>query len=412
MSAANSTRTGRADSHPEMDFDAFLAPLGSERFMADHYGRRPVHIPAGKGGARFILDWTGFKALLAIRSHWSDANIKLIMNSRPVLRDHYMEAPSSAGGEGGHADPNKVAAFLAMGASMVGNSVEEIAPEVRAVTEMLSERFAAVANANLYCSFGGVQAFASHFDPHEVFAVHCEGEKVWRIYENRADAPLAMETGDTPQREIDRLKGPVLMEVRMRPGDLLYIPRGYFHDALASSDASLHVTFGVLPYSGRILFRLLEQAAIRDRAFREYLPDGREGEGEPLRARLAELADRAAEIMRSPAFLADVVSSQARLVRRERPVELPERPALEAYARTDRPAEVARSDAGAVLRIRDAADIPLAGLAEEAAWMVAQPAIVVPQLLAQFAYRPEADLRALVSAMVAAELFVAYQPKV
>ena len=198
-----------------MEFGAFIAPLGSERFMADHFGQRPVHIPAPEGGRSAVVDWTRLKALLAIRSHWSERNIDLVMNSRAVAREHYMDgAASLEGGPARLADPNKVGAFLSMGASLVANSVEQIAPEVRALTDMLARHFAGRAEANLYCSFGGIQAFASHYDPHEVFALHCEGEKVWRIYRNRADAPLTPILGDEgAQQVIDRIKGPVLMEV-------------------------------------------------------------------------------------------------------------------------------------------------------------------------------------------------------
>ena len=394
-----------------MDFEAFVAPLGGERFLAEHWGERPLHVRAAERGRKPVIDWARFRALLAVRSHWSEANINLILNSRPVGRDHFMEPAAAAGG--GLADPNKVAAFLAMGASLVANSVEQIAPEIRALTAMLSERFGATANANLYCSFGGIQAFDSHFDPHEVFALHCEGEKTWRIYENRADAPLAATTGsNTLQHRIDQLKGGVLMEVRMRPGDLLYIPRGYFHDALASSEASLHVTLGVLPYSARILFRLLEKAALREREFREYLPVGREGGRAALGARLAELSDRIAEILRSPAFLDEVANSQAKLVQNDRPFPVPERPAIRAFARTDRAAEIVRRDAGAVLRVAGGEDVPLGALAEEAEWMIGEPAVVDQQLLARFPYRPEAELRGLVERLVRAGLFVPYQPKV
>ena len=394
-----------------MDFDAFIAPLGSERFMAEYYGKSPVHLPAAESGRRPVLDWARLKALLAIRSHWTEPNLNLILNSRPVVRDHYMDPPE--GGQEPRADPNKVGAFLAMGASFVGNSVEQIAPEVRELTDMLSQLFAARANANLYCSFGGIQAFASHFDPHEVFALHCEGEKVWRIYENRADAPVGSLGGGEGAGQADRVKGGRLLEVTMRPGDLLYIPRGYFHDALASSAASLHLTFGVLPYSARILFRLLEQAALRERAFREYLPDGREAQGAPLRVRLAELADRVGEIMRSPAFLAEVATAQAKLVGREPVLDLPDRPPVEAYARTDRPAGVVRADQGAIVRpTGGAGDIPLGALADEAEWMLDQPAVVVRQLLSRFPHRGDAELRAVLQALVRAGLFVAYQPKV
>src|SRR3546814_12960582 len=40
--------------------------------------------------------------------------------------------------------------------------------------------------------------------------------------------------------------------IRMQPGDLLYIPRGRYHDALASENGALHIAFGVtLPKIGR-----------------------------------------------------------------------------------------------------------------------------------------------------------------
>ena len=34
------------------------------------------------------------------------------------------------------------------------------------------------------------QAFAPHYDTHDVFALHCEGEKVWNIYENFEQDPI------------------------------------------------------------------------------------------------------------------------------------------------------------------------------------------------------------------------------
>jgi ribosomal protein L16 Arg81 hydroxylase len=33
--------------------------------------------------------------------------------------------------------------------------------------------------------------------------------------------------------------------VTLKPGDLLYIPRGQFHDALASKNGAVHVAFGL-----------------------------------------------------------------------------------------------------------------------------------------------------------------------
>ncbi len=73
----------------------------------------------------------------------------------------------------------------------------------------------------------------------------------------------------------------------MRPGDVLYLPRGWYHDALAVDGPSLHVTLSVTPLYGRILFRLLEPAAMQDPAFRAWLPpadrDGGRGPGRAAR---------------------------------------------------------------------------------------------------------------------------------
>ena len=176
--------------------------------------------------------------------------------------------------------------------------------------------------ANVYCSFKGVQAFQTHFDLHDVFAVQAEGEKLWRVYESRADAPvLPLPPGDEIEKWLTESRGRLLFEVNMRPGDILYLPRGQYHDALTGSQASLHVTFGVSPATGLSLFKLLETAVTQESAFRAYLPDARK-EAE-LRERLGALADRIKAVMTSPAFAIDVLNHQRDLGRAPANYELP-----------------------------------------------------------------------------------------
>lgn len=392
-----------------MRFADLIAPVPVDAFMAEVYGRKPLHIPAqGGDGRASLLGWKRLEALLGILPHWTAANLKLIMNSRPVAAEHYMQAEPAPGATP-RANPALVETFLAMGASMVGNSIEEIAPEIKAVTTALAGQFAGRAGANLYASFQGIQAFASHCDLHEVFAIQCEGEKSWRIYANRADHPVEALSGEGAQATIDAVKGPVLMDVLMKPGDLLYIPRGFYHDALASSAASLHLTFGVAPHSGRILFRLLEAMAIRDPAFRRYLPDGREDEGRPLRERLAELAERVSHMMRSAAFADTVLDAQRSLADPAFAFDLPERKPLDFYAPTGRRAQVVREPSGAVLRA-GGAEVPLGALADAAEWILEAPAFSTQQLIARFRHVPETELRGLVERLVGLGLFAAYKP--
>lgn len=392
-----------------MDLCDLVAPLGTDGFMQDHYGRAPIHIPGDEDSVRRrVVDWVRFNHWLTVQSHWSDANIKVIMNSRAVASDFYMDDLRTLEGSQKRASAAKLDVFMGMGASIVGNAIELIDPDVRDLTDRLAAAFGGVAGANVYGSFSGVQAFASHCDPHEVFAIQGEGEKVWRIYENRADNPLDMLEGPDAQAIIDAAKGRVAMEVTMRPGDLLYIPRGFYHDALAS-DRSLHLTLSVAPHSGRILFRLLEDMAIRSPAFRAYLPDAVRAP-DALRARLDALAGDMAAIVRTDAFFEEVATRQAQLARPGHRVNLPERQRLDFYARTEARAHVSFGQEGARLVVRGEA-LSLEGLGEEADWLLGRPAFSVQELHARYLYRDRTMLDRLVQRCEGLGLISAYQPQ-
>ena len=171
----------------------------------------------------------------------------------------------------------------------------------------------------------------------------------------------------------------------MRPGDVLYLPRGWYHDALAVDGPSLHVTLSVTPLYGRILFRLLESAAMQDPAFRAWLPPaGREG-GKPLSDQLADLGQRLARLAASPAFVQEIAMTQERLIGRGADYRLPERPALATYAPTGLLPPAVRGPAAVAME-----------------WAMAQPRFALEDMIAQFDFVPEADMRAAVDAAVRA----------
>lgn len=390
-----------------MQFADFIGPVSEEQFFSDYYGRRPLVVPAdGNDRRRNVLDWAELNRLLSIRSHWTTDNLQLVLNSRPVLPEHFSEGEAQGGGAR-RASLAKVNLFLGMGASLVANGVEEVSPAIRGLTDMLGGRLGGLAGANAYCSFDRVRAFASHCDPHEVFAIQCEGEKTWRIYSNRADNPTEMLHGADAQAIIDASKGPVLQEVTLRPGDLLYLPRGYYHDALATGQ-SLHLTFALMPFTGRLLFRLLEGGIGReDSAFRAYLPDGR-ADRAVLKQHLSGLAERIGETVKSDAFAELLIREQRRLTAPSGQVGLPERPALEHYAATGRRAQLN----GRTVETGEGPAIDAGGLAEVAAYMLGSPAYSVQELLAAYPWAEEAEVRRLVGEFVRAGLSVAYTPQV
>ncbi len=395
-----------------MSFADLVRPLDVDRFMAEFYGKRPLHIQAPPGASRGrLMDWGRLNELLGILPHWTGANLKLIMNSRPVDTHFYMDEVDTLEGRVRRANPAKVDVFLAMGASLVANAVEEISPQVREVTSALSDHFSGLAGANAYCSFRAVQAFQSHCDLHEVFALHCEGEKLWNIYESRAAAPVEALLSDDAQAIIDGAKGKVMMQVRMRPGDVLYIPRGYYHDALASSEASLHLTLSVAPLTGRAIFRLLEELAVQDVDFREYLPDARLESGKPLRQHLEMMAGKLADMMCSGEFVSELSERQRRLWEPNHVFRLPQRQKLEFYARTNKPAAIRDTQAGPVLAM-GGGSIQLGRLGVPTEWLLSRPAFSVQELFARYRHLGQPELRGLVQTLERSGILFPYTPEI
>ncbi|PKP90280.1 MAG: cupin [Alphaproteobacteria bacterium HGW-Alphaproteobacteria-16] len=390
-----------------MQFADLIAPIAVPDFLAQHWDRAPLHIAATDARrATPPLSWDDLNALFAQQSLWTPDRLKLVMHSRPVDPAHYLIEPAGKPQVG---DPARIEHLLAIGASMVLDHLEDLLPRARAHADMLADQFGGVVGANAYASFQGVQAFASHYDTHEVFAVQCAGQKKWRIYANRAEAPLNVPQGDGAQQWIDEAKGPVMMEVMTRRGDVLYIPRGFFHDAIATDTASLHLTFGVAPYSGRLLFGLLEQLALADPAFRAWLPDARVNSGSELLGALADLGDRLAALTRTSALRDAVALAQRKVMQPAHAVALPTRPTSQFYARTDRAAHVVREPGGAALVI-DALPEPLGLCADLAEWMLQRPAFSVREAHAQFAWHPPIEVDALIERFVRHGLIRRFQP--
>lgn len=368
--------------------DELLAPITPEDFHRDFDDRKPLHVPAPDGaGKRDLLDWAAFNALLDQASIWNAATLKMVHDNRPIPPEQYCDPVNTQSGGVLRPSPAKVQTLMAMGASVILGDAEFLTPGLRALSADLSRRFAAQVGVNLYCSFGGVQAFGSHYDLHHVFAVQVEGEKTWRLYSNREADPVDLpDDSDGQARErLHAARGDLVQEVRMKPGDVLYLPRGWFHDALATEGASLHATFSITPLYGRVLFRLLESAAMQDPAFRKWLRPATERGGAPLRAQLADLGARLAGLAASPAFADEIAMAQTRLTPRAPAYRLPQRTALTFYAPTGRPAP------------------PVAGPAAVAVeWILTQPRVALEDVVAQFDFVPEADLRAAVDRLFAA----------
>ncbi|CAL1371846.1 unnamed protein product [Linum trigynum] len=123
---------------------------------------------------------------------------------------------------------------------------------IAAITDALASLFGQPSvGANLYLTPPNSQGLACHFDDHCVFVCQLFGSKQWTIYPPSLQLPrlydqLDGRLGASAECSLDRHRKFLLSE-----GDIMYIPRGYPHEACtfetgaAASNFSLHLTIGI-----------------------------------------------------------------------------------------------------------------------------------------------------------------------
>jgi bifunctional lysine-specific demethylase and histidyl-hydroxylase NO66 len=367
----------------------FLAPLDAAEFKTRHFGKSPLHIPAAARTLPNPLPWQRFNDCLDLTAFWNEDTLKVFYRNRLALRDNYCDLNNLGPDGKAPADPRKVKALLGFGASLVANQIQRVSSEVAGIVQMLQREFAAGAGANVYCSFQGVQAFNTHYDLHDVFALQVEGEKLWRIYEARADNPLSpLPPGDEAENWLVATRGRVVAELLMKPGDLLYLPRGQYHDAVTGAEASLHVTFWVKPITGLSLFKLLESAAAADSDFRAYLADA--ADGHALAGQLAHLGQKLQQLMTSGSFAIDVANHQRSFATASAAFQLPLRQRSTYYSTAKR-GQVVRHREGFVAQV-EGQQVEVGAAHPAVGWLLQQRLFSFDDLLARFPFVGEAEL--------------------
>ena len=364
-----------------------LFPITPATFFADYYGRKPLHIPAVEGTRkRELLTWDAWNHLLNQPGMWTSQTLRPVRDNVPVHPDQYCRTVQTVNGPVSRPWMPKLDVFLSSGASLVANDVHHLHPPVTRLAAMLGETFAAAVGSNVYFSSEGIRAFGSHYDTHEVFAVQTEGEKTWNLFAGRAENPVdSLPDSAEARRWLEQTRGALVQEVRMQAGDLLYVPRGCYHDALATDGPSLHVTLGVNPLDGRSIMSLLGLLAQQSPLFRDWLPSAQLEGGEPLKARLKALGQLLAECSASPALAEEIGRIQQRKL--ERPVEfsLPRLTPISLYRTTGRAFPETNVD------IRVTYD-----------WAIAQRQFAATDMVAHFDVLSEAQVRAGLAAAEAA----------
>lgn len=143
----------------------------------------------------------------------------------------------------------KVESYLAAGATLVVNRLDHKDKAIAMLCQALSTQLGLKVAANGYIAFGGDGTFGKHWDTHDVFAMQLLGRKRWLVYEPTFELPLEHQKSRAFKADCPAM--PVFDQV-LEPGDILYIPRGWWHEALPITGCeTFHITAGA--YTGTLI---------------------------------------------------------------------------------------------------------------------------------------------------------------
>lgn len=297
---------------PLITFSRLLDPITSDEFFSQYYGRKALHVPGSPDKVRGVCSWQSFNDLLQCTAIWSDRSFKLVLDGKSLSAGQYCKPAANRDGmRVMQPAPERVVRHLGQGASIVLDLIETLSPGLRAASDAIQMATGSRVSCNAYYSQVQHQAFPSHFDTMDVFAIHIEGSKVWRIYEGRFEGPMeapGFNHTSFPPEYHDEAKGAVAMEVELKPGDLLYLPKGVYHDGLASSDNCLHLSYGTTQPRGLDFMRWLVEGLDQAPLFREAMPAYDDVAAHD--AHVEALAKNLAEILQSGAAAAQFREEQ------------------------------------------------------------------------------------------------------
>lgn len=182
----------------------------------------------------------------------------------PVPADAYTREVTESGLRRRRLIPDRFTRLMSGGATLVINRMEVFSVEARRLCAEV-ERFAGYqTTANGYITFGGQGTFGKHWDVHDVFAFQLIGGKQWKLYPPTFPCPLSNHTSTQLGHQFPLGTATPALDCQLETGDLLYIPRGWWHQVTPLDQPSFHLSVGlfvptVFDYAMWVMSRALPQ---------------------------------------------------------------------------------------------------------------------------------------------------------
>lgn len=218
-----------------------LAPASTEEFLRQDLGRGFRYFRGHAGKFTSLLTWPDLNDILAL--HQLDSpRLRLARDGKPIPAESFISyhpARRPHAPAGTRLRSTELTQHLQQGATLILDAVDELHAPVRDLAADIEKALRARIQVNLYAGWRTSPGFDLHWDGHDVLILQISGRKLWKVYPMTREHPVE---GD-PKKEAP--PDTPVWEGFLEDGDLLYIPRGWWHVALPMDEPTLHLTVGI-----------------------------------------------------------------------------------------------------------------------------------------------------------------------
>ena len=259
-------------------FAALVAPLTPAEFVEGYHAeKRPVLFRGDRDRFASLVRWDDLNALLSM-GLLQQPRLRLAQDGTSVALQGCQVPDFGPGWRSSNPDDlddQRLATLLRRGATLILNQIDQLHAPIRSLAEALEAALGSYTRINLYASWQAVRGFSTHWDAHDVFIVQVTGRKRWHLFGVTRPSPMKF---DVRQELKSDAPFTVQWSGILRAGDVLYIPRGWWHDARTESASgdegtgSIHLTCGLRPVTGVDFVHWLMARLAHHETFRGDIP--------------------------------------------------------------------------------------------------------------------------------------------
>jgi hypothetical protein len=232
--------------------DQLLAPISFSEFHGRHYGKKPLLV-----ARRSPAYYDGLLTLDALNAHLGEGSLlstelRLIRDGEQLDESDFTYPDSSANARfaGDAADKEAVFARFYEGYTIAISSYERHRSAVLHLRHDMERVFHAPVLTYVFLTPRNAQGFSAHADAQDTFILQFAGTKQWTVFKGRKR----------------------VLSATLEPGDFLYLPRGFVHEARSADAVSGHITFVLYAYTYADLLRQIADNAHASDWLRKSLP--------------------------------------------------------------------------------------------------------------------------------------------